>query len=48
VLHLADANGQRLITHTAEPGSPAEAALALLRVTIATAEHRSQEPTAAR
>jgi len=31
VLHLPDANGQRIIAHTAEPGSAAEAALALLR-----------------
>jgi transcriptional regulator with XRE-family HTH domain len=42
VLHLPDANGQRLITHTAEPDSPAEAALALLQAT-ATAEHRSHQ-----
>lgn len=31
VLHLPDANGQRILTHTAEPGSPAAAALDLLR-----------------
>lgn len=33
VLHLPDTTGQRLLTHTPEPGSPAEAALALLRAT---------------
>ncbi|WP_242676697.1 hypothetical protein [Rhodococcus sp. ABRD24] len=33
VLHLPEANGQRIMTHMAEPGSPAEAALALLRAT---------------
>jgi transcriptional regulator with XRE-family HTH domain len=33
VLHLPDANGQRLMTHIAEPGSPAATALALLLAT---------------
>lgn len=31
VLHLPDANGQRIMTHTAELGSSAAAALNLLR-----------------
>ena len=31
VLHLPDADGQRILAHTAEPGSPAASALALLR-----------------
>jgi hypothetical protein len=30
VLHLPDGSGQRIITYTAAPGSPAEAALRLL------------------
>lgn len=42
VLHLPDANGQRMLTHTPEPGSPAEAALALLRTT-AQEEHGTGE-----
>lgn len=35
VLHLPDAGGQRIVTHVAEPGSSAAAALALLRAGIA-------------
>lgn len=31
VLHLPDGNGQRILTHTAAPGSPSDAALRLLR-----------------
>ncbi len=34
VLHLPDDPGQRLMTHTAEPGSASEAALALLSSTL--------------
>jgi hypothetical protein len=30
VLHLPDSNGQRILTHTAEPGSSSADALALL------------------
>jgi transcriptional regulator with XRE-family HTH domain len=37
VLHLPDTSGQRLLTHTAPPGSPAAAGLTLLRTTIASA-----------
>lgn len=33
VLHLPEANGQRILTHTAEPGSPSFAALRLLTST---------------
>ncbi len=35
VLHLPDVSGQRIVTHTAEPGSAAAAALALLQRTSA-------------
>lgn len=48
VLHLPDANGQRLMTHTAEPASPAESALALLRSASTTTgtslERQAAEP----
>jgi transcriptional regulator with XRE-family HTH domain len=47
VLHLPDANGRRIMTHTAEPGSPAETALALLRST-GRAEHQVPKQAAAR
>ncbi|WP_231128449.1 hypothetical protein [Cutibacterium avidum] len=30
VLHLPEGNGQRILTHTAEPGSPSFASLQLL------------------
>jgi transcriptional regulator with XRE-family HTH domain len=36
VLHLPDPNGQRLMTYTAEPGGPAEAALNLLGASLIT------------
>ena len=39
VLHLPDANGQRIMTHTAEPNSPAAAALNLLRTSGAGLEN---------
>ncbi|WP_258133154.1 hypothetical protein [Microbacterium sp. MYb64] len=34
VLHLPEGNGQRILTHTAEPGSASAAALRLLSSTI--------------
>ena len=47
VLHLPDANGQRLMTHTAEPGSSAESALALLRAaSVGASAGTSHEPRA--
>jgi transcriptional regulator with XRE-family HTH domain len=47
VLHLPDANGQRIMTHIAEPGSPAEAALTLLRA-CGNAEHHTHGLTGPR
>ena len=44
VLHLPDANGQRIMTYTAEPGSAAEAALTLLPA-FGNAEHHTHELT---
>lgn len=47
VLHLPDANGQRIMTHTAEPRSPSQGALQLLQATslddLAGHDHRRRE-----
>ena len=43
VLHLPDANGQHLTTHTDEPGSSADAALTLLRASDQSGGEAGQE-----
>jgi hypothetical protein len=40
VLHVPDSSGQRLLTHTAAPGSPSAAALELLAL-----EGQARPPT---